>query len=328
MNDLISVIVPIYNVEAYLSRCIDSLLAQTYQNYEIIMVDDCSTDNSREIAQRYMSQYPGKCVLIPREANGGSAAARNTGIVHSKGNWITFVDSDDWVRTDCLEILLQTAVQENADIVTGNLCYVYSDGHIDRMSFAPLCTKSSQKLKVALIRSYPCTRLFRSCFLKESGLQFPTNVRRAEDMGLIIPLFTKTEKLSFVDETIYYYWQRSTSISNTNQKDVDVSFYDRAFQNILDHAEKGFETELEYRAICELMYGKIMIMIRSGRKKHEIIEEVDKFHRQYPQWKENPYLKYLAKGKRVFVAAASRKSYFMLKLLIWAWDQRMKNKMA
>ena len=109
---------------------------------------------------------------------------------------------------------------------------------------------------------------------------------------------------------------------------IDVSFYDIIFRYIYQKSLPGFETELEYRAICELMYGKIMIMMRSGRKKHEIVEEVDKFHRQYPQWKKNPYLKYLAKGKRVFVAVASRKSYFMLKLLIWAWDQRMKNKMA
>lgn len=326
MENKISIVVPVYNVEEYLERCVDSLLGQTYQNMEIILVDDCSTDGSGQLAKKYAEDHMDKCRFVQREQNGGLAAARNSGIAIATGSYITFVDSDDWVSKDYLQVLLEIALADDADIVTASLAYTYPDGHQDIQSLAPLTTASSQSLKLALIRSYACGRLYRMAFFRESGLKFPTNVKRAEDMGVIIPLFSRSEKLSFLDKPLYYYWQRSSSLSNANQKGIDISFYDTAFQNILDHIEPGFEKEMEFRAVSELMYGKIMIMVRSGRGRREIAEQVESFNRKYPMWRQNPYLSYLPKGKRIFIGVASKKQLWCLKLLIWAWDRKSAHK--
>ena len=125
--DKVSIIVPIYNIEAYLGRCVDSLLAQDYDNIEIVLVDDCSTDNSAEIAKEYAQKYTERCRFVQREKNGGASAARNTGIENSTGEWLTFVDSDDWVTENYVTVMMEVAVNGNMDIVINTSWYKYFD---------------------------------------------------------------------------------------------------------------------------------------------------------------------------------------------------------
>ena len=103
MQEKVSVIVPIYNVEKYLRRCVDSLVRQVHKNIEILLIDDCSTDESSVIAREYAAKYPQLCHYIQRDENGGLSAARNTGIEASTGKWLAFVDSDDWVTEDYVD---------------------------------------------------------------------------------------------------------------------------------------------------------------------------------------------------------------------------------
>lgn len=115
MCDLISVIIPVYNVKEYIHRCVDSVLVQTYQNLEIILVDDGSTDESGIICDE-LAQKDNRIKVIHQE-NGGLSAARNTGMLHATGEWISFIDSDDWIEHQFMEILLKEALQNNCDIV-------------------------------------------------------------------------------------------------------------------------------------------------------------------------------------------------------------------
>lgn len=114
-KDLISVIVPVYNVEKYIHKCIDSILNQTYTNLEIILVDDGSLDNCGKICDEYAKQD--KRIKVIHKENGGVSSARNRGIKEATGQWITFVDSDDWLEDDFCELLLYNATKYNADIV-------------------------------------------------------------------------------------------------------------------------------------------------------------------------------------------------------------------
>ena len=325
MSELVSVIVPIYNVEPYLRRCLDSLAAQTYQNLQIIMVDDCSTDHGPQIAQEYVDQDPERFILIRREKNGGLSAARNTGMDAATGAWLAFVDSDDWVTEDYISSMYEVAQADEADIVMSELYYYYSEQHcVIAHPFANLTTQSSHKEKVALSRPYAVTRLFRRDFVSEAGLRFPTNVWRAAEQGMIIPLLTKTDHISILPKAMYYYYQRSDSNSNKNFKGVDVSFYPISEDNVERNAAPGFEQELEFRAISELLYGMPMIMVRSGRTKKELSQHIDWFKEKYPNWKRNTYLPRMAKAKYVFAHFAANKQFGMLKLLICLWDLKKK----
>lgn len=327
MADLVSVVVPIYNVERYLAKCLDSLLNQRYENLEILMVDDCSKDSSCEIARQYAQEHPGKCKLIQRKENGGLSAARNTGLEHASGDWVAFLDSDDWVTEDYISAMHETAVQDGADIVMSSLYYYYPDGKtVEFCPFMGLTTEDSHKLKVALCKPYANTRLYRRAFLEENRFSFPTNIRRSEDIAAIVPLLTKTKKISIVDRPMYYYLQRDTSLSNQNQKNMDLSFYPICLKEMRENSALGFETELEFRTVSELLYGKTMLMIRSGKSNREIREHIADVKKEYPNWTENPYLQMLPRAKRLFISAAGKGWYLLLRLFILVWDIKVKLK--
>lgn len=321
----VSIIVPVYNVASYLPRCLDSLVGQTYPNVEILMVDDCSTDGSAAIAKEYAEKYPDRCIFVPREKNGGLSAARNTGIDAATGEWLTFVDSDDWISLDCVETLYNVAQKEKAEVVMSNFIYAYASGAtVEVSTFGNLTSASSHKEKIAFADPCSTTRLYRCTLFTETEIRFPEDIWRSEDIATVIPLLTVTDKISLVPKAMYYYFQRASSLSNQNTKNVDVSFYPKTISRMIDLSTPGFEAELQFRAIHELMYGMIMIMVRSGRTRAEVAAQVDEFNAKFPCWQENPYFGRLPFGKRVFIRCAAKKWYGALKCLIFAWDLKQR----
>lgn len=327
MQELISIIVPIYNVEEFLPRCIDSLLAQTYSNIEIILVDDCSTDRSAEIAQNYSRTYPTKCKYIQREKNGGLSAARNSGMRCAKGTWFAFIDSDDWITEDYIQSMYLVAQSDCADVVMCERWHQFSDGrNVKVNTLNGLSTNSTKKEIIALCLPSAPTRLIKGSLFIDNNIWFPEDIRRAEDTATIIPLLTRAKKISVVPRAMYCYFQRGTSLSNGNYKGADVSFYPKTINRMMELSLAGYETELEYRAITELLYGMVMIMIRAGYTEKEIKTHIDDFITKFPNWKRNCYLKHMVRGKRIFVWFAARKHCEILKLLIMLWDIRVKLK--
>lgn len=320
VEDKVSVIVPIYNVEPYLRRCLDSLVIQKHKNIEILMVDDCSTDGSATIAKEYAEKYP-QFLFIQREKNGGLAAARNTGMSVATGEWLAFVDSDDWVTEDYISAMYKVARTDNADIVMSSIYYYYSENRYKEVSpFGDLTTMSSQKEKVALSRAYAPTRLFRKAFVDTTGVIFPEDIKRSEDTATVIPWLTMTKKISILRKPMYYYYQRQNSLSNTNHKNVDTTFLKETIQRMIELSAPGFGEELEFRAISDLMYGMVMVMVRSKRSKYEVINQIQSFEKMYPKWRENTYIFRLPKGKKIFICCAAKEQYIMLKVLIKAWN--------
>ena len=122
MNGLISVIVPVYNCDRYLPKCLDSILSQSYKNIEIICIDDKSTDNSLGICETY-SEKDKRIRIIKRKSNGGLSCARNMGIDASKGDYIAFVDSDDWIDKDFIKVLYENMVDNDADLSVASISY-------------------------------------------------------------------------------------------------------------------------------------------------------------------------------------------------------------
>lgn len=318
MNEpLISIIVPIYNVQDYLKRCIDSLLDQEYKNYEIVLVNDCSTDSSPHIASEYAKKYPEKCILINHETNKGLSAARNTGMDKANGEWVSFVDSDDWVSKSYLSGLYQTAVNECADVVIGGVVYAYDDGSVKSAdSYGNLKNGAGNREIVAQCRSYACGRLFQRALFTENKIVFPSDIRRSEDIGTIIPILTRAKRIAIYEENIYFYYQRSTSLSLSN-KNIDLSFYPKTVERMLDLSKKGFEKELEFRCVHELLYGMVYLMIISNKSRKEFASHVDAFSLTHKGWEANHYLSTLPKAKQLFIKLAGQKQYGLLKILVF-----------
>lgn len=221
---LVSIIVPIYNVESYLKKCLDSIVRQTYKNLEIILIDDGSTDNSGVIADKYAKKC--KRIRILHKKNSGLSSARNAGLRIARGQWIAFVDSDDYVNNNYISKLVQLAIKRNADIATCNYNMVDLSGKIKKPSLhwtSKVLTGQEavndvfeNKRQASIWLS-----LFKANIFKEHTITFPEG-REYEDIPTRIKTLSFASKVAYTNERLYYYVIRKNSITH---KDFTKNVY-------------------------------------------------------------------------------------------------------
>ena len=215
MNELVSIIVPVYNAEDTLARCLDSLLCQTYRNIEIILIDDGSADNSHEICKAYAARDPR--INVYHYKNHGVSFARNQGILHAHGDYITFVDSDDYVKEELVEILLERMISSNADLVVSALDVI--DGAED---FCINGLKEHIEQVLFLCRNYlifgPAQKLYRTDKIGE--IRFPENFQYGEDLLFNLKYLGKVNKICFINQQMYFYCRRPDSLSGKVRWDM------------------------------------------------------------------------------------------------------------
>ncbi len=202
----VSIIVPVYNAEKYLEKCLESLCNQSLVEKEIICVNDCSTDSSLDILRRYESK--GKITLIDMPQNGGVSLARNTGMASAQGEYVGFVDSDDWIDLDFYEKLYAKACKEKADIVKARLATVFEDGFILPTSINETLRKYNSKHLFCYEFS---TAIYKTSMLKDEGIFFPLGVRIGEDLAFLSEAIRHAQCLSVTDDVCYYYFQDVSS---------------------------------------------------------------------------------------------------------------------
>jgi len=215
---LVSVIVPVYNVEKYLKYCIESLLAQDYEDLEIILVDDGSTDSSADICDEYAHRYAN--VHAFHKENGGLSDARNFGMKHAFGKWITFVDSDDTLCPNYVSTMVKFAEENTLDIAVCDFYQTSEDElgrtHQKKSSDREYFWEKHNGTKVLLYQkkftTSACAKLYkRSLF---SSVQFPVG-KLHEDVGTIYKVFEMAQKIGYIDKRMYCYLQRNHSITHT-----------------------------------------------------------------------------------------------------------------
>lgn len=216
-NPIISVIVPVYNVEKYLHRCVDSILAQTFTDFELLLIDDGSTDNSGKICDEYAEKD--KCVRVFHEKNGGASSARNIGIDYSRGEYIVFIDSDDYVAVNYLGDLITYAMDKNASLVLQSPIRIYSDNkmvfnHLDEFFYMG---KNGLKAFIKdgfLMYSEPHSKLFQSDIIKEYNILFPKGVIIGEDGIFLAQYLQYVENIFISDKHGYYYSKYGSSVQS------------------------------------------------------------------------------------------------------------------
>ena len=231
---LVSVIVPIYNVEGYLDKCVNSLLSQTYKRLEIILVDDGSTDRSGDMADNYANRH--KNVRVLHKKNGGLSSARNAGIDIARGEWLVFVDSDDYVSNDCVSKLLDLAMNNDADISTCSF-EAFSDDNL-KLKVSPTWPDTAlsgvdamddmlQKMRPA----YICLGMFKTSLFRDNNIKFPDG-QDFEDLATKIKLLYCAKKVAFTDEKLYYYLIRGESITGSRMSIKRADDYLKALRDI------------------------------------------------------------------------------------------------
>lgn len=227
-NILVSIIVPVYNVENYINRCVDSILGQTYKNIEILLIDDGSSDQSSDICDNY-SKLDNR-IRVFHITNSGVSHARNVGISNCKGQYITFIDSDDYVCNKYIELLMKTMIENKADFVycksqrfksvdeiksNNNDFFKMDERKID--FFTKLISFDSD-IRAVWAKLYN-VKLF-------DDIRFPDNINYSEDMMVVQLLANKCNKIVLCDSCMYYYSQESQSIvrSKYNKEKLNLIY--------------------------------------------------------------------------------------------------------
>lgn len=214
----ISVIIPAYNVEKHIDKCINSVLNQTYRDFEIIFIDDKSTDLTKQIAVELLkSQTLISYKTILKETNEGISSARNTGIENASGKYVLFIDSDDWIDEEMLQILSNSATSTNADIVVSRVREVYENNHTSKVlrSVNPGVLSGEQavlELFSGKLHAHICKMLFSTSLF--ANIRFPVGIVY-EDMLIVPYILARAKKVCFIDDVMYNYLQRLGSITKS-----------------------------------------------------------------------------------------------------------------
>lgn len=255
MNQLISVIIPVYNVEKYLDRCIESVINQTYKNIEIILVNDGSVDKSPEICDSWSKK---DCrIKVVHKENSGAGIARNTGIEHAAGDYVLFVDSDDYINKNTVEKCYYIAKKDKSEMVMYGRTDVDSEGNekIKPVLTTDYVFKNKEVTDVILPGLFTnekgfgvgvCGKLIDLNVIRNYGIKFRSEREiLSEDALFLIELFSHISSVSILPENYYYYFQNDKSFSRTFKKDFQIMndrFLDNAVEKCSEYnySEKTF----------------------------------------------------------------------------------------
>lgn len=228
---MISVIIPVYNVEDYLHVCLNSILKQTYEDFEVICIDDASTDSSPEILE-YFAQKDSRIKILKNDSNSGPGYSRNRGLDEAQGKYISFLDGDDWLAPDALETLISKAEHDNLDFVMfKNIAYYdklhefgmeayYDMEFMNKFTNKVFNHWDLDKTKLFKIPNGPCNKLYLKSFLDENNIRFPKGNLIHEDNPFFYKLITSAERVSLIDKYLYNRRRRPNSITTLNDERI------------------------------------------------------------------------------------------------------------
>lgn len=317
MDVKLSVIVTVYNRVQTLARCVDSLLQQDLADYEVILVDDGSTDGSRNLVLEYAKENSGRVQAVLQD-NGGAGKARNTGLAASAGEYITYVDSDDWVRQNCFGGLWNHVEKTGADILLFDAVEYFPDGSTRPFpAFTGGASRGGEgelrPEEYLLARPCPWNKWIRRSLFEENGWQFPEGVLY-EDLAVIPCLALWAKRIVYRRDACYFYYQSIGSIMRTEE-------YKPAFEDIFtvaaslrDALGDRFPGETEFLWWEHLLISAGRRYLDCGRR--DLAARVAlTMQEAYPEWKRNVYVRKEPGGKRLLAGLLYRRAFGRLRLL-------------
>lgn len=299
---VLSIIVPVYNMAAdyKLNHCLDSLINQNIDDYEIIAVDDCSTDDSFAIMQEYKEKYPDKFRAIHSSKNLHQGGAKNIGIKEAKGEWIGFIDADDWISPDMYKKLIAKANETGADCVGCDYSlvdhYTFEVGEVSHNSnFDQVGVLDDDKRRNLILETGSlCVKIFKREMILKNKLVFPENIFY-EDNALANSFLLLNNHYEYIKEPLYYYYQHDSSTVHTI---TETRCYDRmkAGRIMIEEAKRHdfyskYTPEIEY-IFARLFYINTLFSYMPGVKhtKLSFVKKLGNEMRQYfPEFEKNKY---------------------------------------
>lgn len=277
-NILISFIIPVYNVEMYLEKCVDHIISQKKECIEVILVDDGSTDDSGEICDKLA--LADSRIHVVHKLNGGLASARNKGLEFVRGRYVAFVDSDDYIADNCLDSILEWIDKGGTDICFMNATKFYPNGYMESLGDCISRNEILNKSKRDVIKylserpKYPgsaCTKIYRYDFLEENNLHFPIDCRLSEDLGFVRDCILQAKTYDVLEIPYYFYRQnRKGSITNvvSNKTIEGLLMFICESVELLTDENKPKDKECEY-AMSFVAYEYSILLYNYSRMQDE-----------------------------------------------------------
>lgn len=308
----VSVIIPVYNVEPYLERCLQSVEKQTYRDAEVIIVNDGSTDNSYQIIDRYVARNPHFTAYTTE--NNGLGGARNFGLTKAGGEYVVFLDSDDYIAEDCLEKFVAAAQANNSDMVVCNSVDVQEDGTVIERNENNVRNQTvtlSDAPQILLNRPCAWAKMYRRSLFEGLGY-----VAREwyEDLRLTPKLYLRAKSITYIEDALFFYVQRAGSIMN-NAKAVRNLEIIEAFDDLIAYfKEQGvydqFKDELEFLVILHLLVASMTrVIVSRAPQSREVLSKMQAYLLQFEGLDHNRYIPTLSANKRLIMHFNRRRMY-------------------
>lgn len=316
-NPKISVIVPVYNVRHYLPHCIDSILSQNFPNFELLLIDDGSKDDSGTICEEYATKD--SRVHVFHKENGGVSSARNIGLENANGDWIIFIDSDDWISDSMFKNMYEKAISENADLVYCDLRMFFND-HTEILHIAKYDTNKIKMLNNFIKSTFGTAvgMLAQKSLYETNKIRFPIGVKFCEDFYVAIRLMLYSEKTCYLPTSYYFYNRQneaSASYSFSHNDSIGVHW---VFMDTIDL----FQKTGKYNEHSEVLSWRLL------KSKQDLVlneNTYDKFLSMHPD--SHKYIwscPYINVKIKIMMWALSHNLKFIAKLFLLARNIRMK----
>lgn len=281
----LSIIVPIYNVEAYLRRCLDSLVNQNVER-EVLLINDGSPDHSQDIIDEYVSRYPDIFKGITKK-NGGLGDTRNLGASLATGEYLLFIDSDDFYEDHCLEGLIEYADEKKADLVCFDYFWYYADDNKSVRKSLPSYLSEMNHHTYLLSDPSACFKLIRRELYLKNNIQFPSIWY--EDLATTLKYSSFVDTIEYYEKPLYNYRQRVGSITSKEVFSPKTLHIMQAMnEEIKVYKNTEYHSEIEYLSIFQLAYFSSFRFLRFKEDK-KLIQCLDMLEHEFPEWRKNRY---------------------------------------
>ncbi len=310
-----SVVTPLFNSFDLMERYFETLKNQTYKDFEIIIVDDCSSDDSFEKVLRYAESSVLNIKVLKTEKNLGPGNARNIGMDAAKGEWITFIDNDDWVELNLFERADKIIEENNVNCVIYDY-YIQKDDNksISRSMYFGEQGIVSLNDCIYAVRNHTIGKFYKLSILKNKEIKYPI-LRRCEDVAFVVRAVEACGSVYYLNEPLYYYYQRPSSLSNNSK--LDETDMLNAFAVLEDALRDKYPNEIKEKSVCDLLYGVILMMCKAGKSNKDIKNYIKNYEKKYAKWSDCRIIQYLGKSKKIFLKAVDIKCVIALKILAW-----------
>ena len=319
MKIKVSVIVPVYNVEKFIDKCLNSLVNQTLKEIEIIVVNDGTKDNSQKIIDKYVKKYPDKIKSYIKE-NGGQGSARNYGLEKANGEYIGYVDSDDFVEKDMYKKLYNKAKENNYDIVVcGN--YNVSEDYQNKNIDTFINNYNTDLENIFFGKMAVWNKIYKRDILIKNKLEFKEKVWY-EDLAFTLKAIMNSNTFAFIDEPLYDYLIREGSTMNNSNVQRNLEILD-AFNDILSYIQHNKKEEyfskIEFLAIDHIYISAIVRVLKADSDKNIKKETIEKLinymNKNFPNYKSNKYINTLSKNRKIIYKLINIKMYGLINLI-------------